>query len=428
MATIRTSRRDFLKNALGAASLAAGLPAFVPSSVFGAEAPSNRVNLGFIGVGGQGTGDMNNFLRLPTCQVVAVCDCYAHKREAAANRVDQAKDGKICTPYQDFRDLLARPDIDGVYIGTPDHWHVPIGILAAKAGKDVYIQKPLGLSVEQNLAMREVLKRHQRIFQYGTQQRSQSPHVRPGCELIRNGRLGKLTSIAVIAPAGASGGSTTPEPVPAGFDFDMYTGPAPERPYTKDLCTPSGSYHVADHALGFIAGWGAHPLDVMCWALGDGPDSVPVAISGTGTIPTTGLFDTPTRWDLKGRFANGVAFTFRDGPDETIFTGERGRISLSRGRWSCEPKSLWFETATPGEIHLPVSRDHYADFVNAIRERRDGVSNIDAAVHSDISSHLGYIAIHTGRTIRWDPATNAIVGDAAANRMLRRAMRGPWTL
>lgn len=428
MAT-RSTRRDFLAKALGTTGLFVGLPTIVPASVFGANAPSNRVTLGHIGVGGQGGGLLNNFLSVEGCQPVAVCDPFTHKRDNRAALIDQRLGTTGCKAYRDLRDLLARDDIDAVVIATPDHWHVPAALLAIRSGKDTYVEKPLGMTIEQDLAAYDAVKRHRSIFQYGTQQRSQDAHIRPGCEMIRNGLLGKIHRIDVFAPPGAAGGSTAPMPVPEGFDFDLYQGPAPMRPYTADLCSSAGSWFCYDHAIGFLGGWGAHPLDVMCWALGDGPDSVPVEISGTGTIPTSGLFDTVTHWDITGRFANGVTFSFKDAPDDkTTFYGERGTLSLSRDSWSVEPNHLRFEVAGPGDTHLHASRNHYADFISGVRNRRDCASAIEGAIYSDITSHLADIAIRTGRTIRWDAQARSIVGDEVAMRMQRRALRGPWTL
>ena len=426
--TAPNTRRQFLTKALGSVGLFAGLPLLVPSRVFGAEAPSNRIGVGFIGTGGRGGQLLENFLRRSDLgQVVAVSDCYQARREWAAAKVNKAAGGAVCTAYQDFRDLLARPEVDAVVIATPDHWHVPAGLLAVRAGKDLYVEKPMGLSIEEDFALHGAVRDHRRVFQYGTQQRS-SIHIQRGCSLIRNRRLGKILAIEVVAPGGSAGGSPVPAPVPAGFDFEMYTGPAPSRPYTPDLCSGPGSWFHSDHALGFIAGWGAHPLDVMCWALGDDPSCVVAEISGTGTIPTAGLFDTPTTWDLKGHLGNGIPFTFTSGHDCTTFRCEHGTLALSRGNWTCDPSHLWHESAAPGDIRLPESTDHVGDFLQAIRERRDGVSNIDGALYSDLTSQLGYLAIRTGRTIRWDPVTKTIPGDPAAARLMRRSLRAPWSL
>ena len=205
-------------------------------------------------------------------------------------------------------------------IATPDHWHVPIGLAAARSRKDMYVEKPLGLSIEQDKALRSAIGRYGSLFQYGTQQRCFNTHCAFACELVRNGYLGQIKEIHVLAPAGSAGGSTEPIPVPDGFNYDLWLGPAPVSPYTADRCTSAGSYHVYDNSLGFIAGWGAHPLDIMHW----GYPLIPVEYEGTGVIPTQGLFNTITNWDIRGRFAGGVAFTFRDGP---------GQDDLRRRKW-----------------------------------------------------------------------------------------------
>lgn len=418
------SRRSFLRKA--AAGL--GLPAIVPSSVFGRLAPSNRVAVAHIGVGGQGTSLLQNILGLDPARVVAVCDAFAGRRERAAALVNEANHDTGCATYPDLREMLARPDIDAVVIATPDHWHVPAAMLAVTQGKDVYVEKPLGISVEQGQALRAACRRHAAVFQYGTQQRS-SRHIRHGCELVLNGRIGKITSVEVVSPASSAGGSTVPIPVPEGFDYDQWLGPAPWAPYTKDRCTNSGAWFVSDYALGFIAGWGAHPLDVMLWALGDRPEGVPVEYEGTGTFPPQGLFDTATAWDVRGRFGDGAEFIFR-GPGEnlTVFTGERGKVSISRGWLRTEPESLQHETIGAVEIRLESSTHHQRNFIEAVRSRRPAISPIHSAVLSDTVSHLSDIAIRTGRRIIWDPVHEVIVGDPAASRYLHRPMRAPWTL
>jgi predicted dehydrogenase len=219
------SRRRFVKGALGAGA-ALGFPAIVPSSVFGDDAPSNRVTTGHIGVGGRGGGLLGEAAGTAGTQVLGVCDCFKDRRENHAANLNKRYGTNVCTPYSDLRVMLARDDIDAVVIGTPDHWHVLAAIMAVRSGKDVYVEKPLGLSMEQDIALRDAVQRYGRIFQYGTQQRS-SAHIRFGCELVRNGRIGKLTAVDVVAPGGSGGGSTVPIPVPEGFDYDMWLGPAP---------------------------------------------------------------------------------------------------------------------------------------------------------------------------------------------------------
>ncbi len=248
----KLNRRDVLK---GLAASAVAAPFFVPGRALGLsdKAPaSERITVGHIGVGGRGTDIFRYSQSLPDFQSVAAADCYENKRETVAT---------ICKgkAYPDFRDLLARADIDAVVIATPDHWHVPIGILAARAGKHVYIEKPLGVTIEQDLAMQKVVEEKRVIFQYGTQQRS-IPHCWVGCELVRRGVIGKIHTIEVDAPDGGSGGSTVEAPIPKGFDFDMWCGPSPMRPYTTDLCQPNGTYWVYSQSIGYLGGWVRAPV------------------------------------------------------------------------------------------------------------------------------------------------------------------------
>jgi glucose-fructose oxidoreductase len=399
-----------------------------------ARLPNERIALGHIGVGGQGEGLLRHFLGLMDCQCVAVCDPFGHRRERALGIVHSYYGAATmsgvftgCSAYRDFRELLARPDIDGVVIATPDHWHVPIGIAAVQAGKDVYIEKPLGLSVAEDQAMRRTIRDYGAVFQYGTQQRSQS-HLRHGCELVLNGRIGKVHTIEVVAPSGERGGSPAPAPVPEDLDYDLWLGPAPVTPYCDDRCIGVGRWHIYDYALGFIAGWGAHPLDIAQW--GNGTDHTsPVEYEGTGVIPTEGLFDTITNWNVRCRYADGVELTFRDGnPDSTRFIGDEGWVAVGREFIDSEPKSLLTSVIGSGDIRLHASYDQKQDFLDSIRRRTPTVNPVESAVRSDTISHLSDIAIRLGRKIRWDPVEEKILGDKVASRMLTRPMRSPWAL
>jgi glucose-fructose oxidoreductase len=289
MSNTQLTRRNFLE----ATAAAAAVPYVITSTALGnADTPpaSERVTLGHIGVGGQGSGLFFQFQGCKGCQSVAVADAYKDRREARAG---------VCKgkPYADFRELLARTDIDAVVVATPDHWHVPVAIAAARAKKDAYVEKPLGLTVEQDLACRKVFQENGRIFQYGTQQRS-SAHCRMGCELVRSGRIGKVHTLEVIAPNGGKGGSTDEAPVPPNLDYDMWLGPAPKKPFTLDRCHPNGTYWIYDYSIGFLAGWGAHPLDIMVWG-SEADLAGPMTFEGTGEIPTKGLYDTVYNWDVK---------------------------------------------------------------------------------------------------------------------------------
>mgnify|MGYP005846537689 FL=1 len=418
------SRRRFLRTALAGAAL----PTLVSTRLFGQDAPSNQVAVGAIGVGGRGSALLREISNQPGVKVLGVCDVFQQRRERHAADLNQRYGGQVTTPYRDLRDLLARDDIDAVTIGTPDHWHVPAALLAVRSGKDVYVEKPLGLSMEELFAIRAACARYGRVFQYGTQQRSMD-HIRFGCELVRNGRLGKIVEVEVTAPSyGFQGGSLQPEPVPEGLDYDLWLGPAPYRPYTKDRCTERGAYWCSDNAHGFIGGWGAHPLTDMVWALGDDAASaVPVEYEGTGRWGA-GLFDAPNHWDIRGRFANGVPFHFTPGGDCAHIKGERGEVWISRGGLKTEPAALAQEKFGPDETRLYVSRGHMANFVECVRTRKPTVAPVEVAVLSDTITQISMIAIITGRKIRWDPVREVILDDPEAARLMSRAMREPWRL
>lgn len=389
---------------------------------------SDRINVGFIGAGTRGgDGLIKMFLPLSDCRCAAVCDTFRDRRERRTGQIDEYYRTKGCTAIADFRELLARKDIDAVAIATPDHWHALIAIAAARAGKDIYLEKPLALTVEQGKAVRAAVRKHGRVFQYGTQQRSMA-HVRHGCELVRNGRIGKVHTVEVSAPCGRRGGSTDPMAIPEGFDYEMWTGPAPMRPFTKERAVEPGHYHIYDYALGMIAGWGAHPLDVAQWGLGTDGAS-PVEYEGTGRVPHEGLYDAISNWTVRCRYANGVVMHFTDDhSDRTRFIGTEGWVSIRRSGLETEPAWLAKSEIRPDGVRLHRSANQAQDFLDSIRSRKETVNPVESAVRSDAISHLADIAIRTGRKIRWDPAGERIIDDAAASRMLDRTVRAPWRL
>lgn len=413
------TRRSVIKKS---AAALIGVPYLLTSNALGNadKAPaSERVVLGHIGVGNRGKELLRGFMTCRQAQSVAVSDAYRDRREEAAATMG----GK---GYADFREMLARSDIDAVVIATPDHWHVPMAIAAARAGKDVYVEKPLGLTIEQDLACRKVIAQSKRIFQYGTQQRSME-HCRIGCELVRNGRVGKVHTIEVFAPDGNPGGSTERALVPPGLDYDAWIGPAPMVPYTPDRCVAPGTYFIYDYSIGYLAGWGAHPLDIMVWG-SDTDLAGPMTCEGTGEIPKEGLYNTVIHWDVRMHMADGVKVLFKPGGDATKFIGPDGWVRISRSGIDAEPKSLLTATTRPSDATLQVSRRQDEGFLDAVRSRKPAVSTVRDAVRSDVISHLCNIAIRTGRKIMWDPKKEAIVGDEAATRMTTRPMRAPWKL
>jgi glucose-fructose oxidoreductase len=411
-------RREILQGALAAVAA----PYVITSTALGnaqKKPASERIAVGHIGVGGQGRYLQACFRDYAGAQSVAVADAYKDRREGVARQIK----GKA---YADFRDLLARDDIDAVVVATPDHWHVPVAVAAARAKKDAYVEKPLGLSIEQCLVCLNVFRENGRIFQYGTQQRS-SEHCRFGCELVHSGRIGKVHALEVIAPDGGAGGSTQPVPVPPNLDYSMWLGPAPDAKYTADRCNPPGTYWINDYSIGYLGGWGAHPLDILVW--GSDADTVgPYTVEGTGKIPTAGLYDTVYNWDVKIQMAGGVNMTFLPGGDSTKFIGADGWVRIWRGGIDAHPKSLLTSKIGPGDVNLVKSNHHQGNFIEAVRSRQPAVSNLEHAVRSDIISHLSNIAVRLKRKITWDPKQHSIVGDAEAAKMMHREMRAPWTI
>ena len=434
----RISRRGFLRTA--PAGLA--LPWLVPGSALGlaGRAPANdRVVLGYIGCGPRGLLNMREQMGCPEAQLVAVCDVWQHVRQQAKAVVDQHYGNRDCRAYVDFRELLARDDIDAVGIATPDHWHVPMAIAAMKAGKDVHVEKPLGISVEEDLACRLAVRRYGRIFQYGAESRS-SALCRYGAELVRSGRIGQIRQIIVKAPNSVRGGSTQPKPVPPGLDYELWLGPAPWRPYTGCPDNGPGWYHVRDYALGFIAGWAAHPLDLLQWAF-DTHQAGVWEIEGTGIIPAEGCNDAVIDWDVRIHFASGVRMTFQAWgvtPEKdprlaqqgnyAQIIGTEGWVALCYMGLVTQPESLRNVPIGPNDVHLPRSPGHEANFIQCVRTRQTTVSPVDDAVRSDLISQLSDIAIRCGRPIRWDPVKEQILGDPEAARLMSRAMRAPWSL
>jgi hypothetical protein len=414
----RMNRRTFL------AATAAPL-LYLPR---GARAASDRLSMGFIGTGGRGgDGLIRNFIVHSDCQCVAVCDPFVERQQKRAKQIEDfytKREGKTFTgvaQYTDFREMLKRKDIDAVCIATPDHWHVPALVAAARAGKDVYVEKPLSPTIAENLLARKVIRETKRIFQYGTQQRG-AEHVRKGCALVRSGVLGKIKAIEVVSPSGVPGGSRATAPVPAGFDWELWQGPAPAREFAPDRCVTPGHYHISDYSIGFLGGWGAHPLDVLDWCFAT--PTVPVEYEGSGLIPREGLFDTVMNWDVRCRYADGVEMRFLTGSDSTTFLGENGWIRIARNGIQSGPKSL-----TEGIDRTSfnnMGNNHARNFLESIRTRQEAESPIDSAIRSDLISHLSNIAVRLGRKVKWDPEKETIPKDAEALRMMEREWRKPW--
>jgi predicted dehydrogenase len=436
-------RRQFLKRAAGATAGAVVFPYVIPASALGNAgnvAASERITVGCIGVGPQGSGDMGNFLKQNDAQVVAVCDVKSNVLKGAQDRVNKYYRKTGCAAYKDFRELLARDDVDVVLAATPDHWHVLVALAAVRAGKDVYLEKPMGLSLAQDQALRAAVHRQGRVFQFGTQQRS-SRNFRFACELVRSGRIGKLHTINVWSPGSSQGGDPTPVPVPGWLDYEMWLGPAPFTPYTKDRCSNKLWWFISDYALGFIAGWGVHPLDIALWGGGE-KVACPVEIEGKGVWPTQGVCDTAMNWNVVAKYDSGVTMNFTGNPypeqwknrygrttdHGTAFEGTEGWVHVDRSGLNASPKELLTTELGPNDVHLYESNNHVRNLLDCVKTRADTICPIDVAVQADIICQISDIAIRLEQKLRWDPKAERFVNSDAANRRLSRTMRSPWTL
>jgi predicted dehydrogenase len=430
------SRRAFLQRA--AAAVAA--PTIMPASVFGSNAPSNRINVGIIGLGDRGGFMVRSVLRMEQAQVVAVCDVYRSKAERFRGIVDEFYAGtrglgyQACTACQDARELIARPDIDAVFVTSPENWHAMHGALAVKAGKDVYGEKGLTLTVNEGRQLVESVRRHAAVFQVGTQQRSDG-RFRKACELAHNGYLGEIKEIRVGVPSGASHfpklNIAAPCAPPADIDYEMWLGPAPWTPYNDRKCTYYW-YFMTDYCAGWIQSWGIHHVDIALWGQ-------PVftrgriTVEGEAEFPTDGLADVSYRWKTKITASNGLQISFCDngqpGHGQGVqFIGSAGRVHVTRGGIRAEPESLLSARLKPDDERLQMSTHHLADFFESIRTRRDPVAPVEAGHRANTVTLLCDIATRLRRPLTFDWDSQMVIDDAVANTMLGRSCRAPWRL
>jgi len=431
----KQSRRSFLR-AAGATALGAPYLLSTRSLAAGAMArpvPSNRIAMALIGCGGMGNANLYEFLRKAEVQVVAVCDPDRSRRESARLAVDEfysaaSRSGRYtgCDSYNDFRDVLGRADVDAVIQAAPDHWHAPIVVAAARAGKDIYGEKPLTAWLGQGRVMCEAVRRYGRVFQTGSQQRS-DPRFRFACELVRNGRIGKVHTVLVGLPPGARTGNHPPIPPPEGFDYDLWLGPAPSAPYCE-YRTHYNFRYILDYSGGKLCDWGAHHIDIAQWGLGMS-DSGPVEIEGVGECPTDGLWNTAVNYRFTATYANGIGLIAGNHFDLGVkFEGDEGWVFVTRGRIDAHRPSLLTSVIGPDEIQLYPSGDHRENFLECMRSRGETAAPVEHAHRTITIAHLANIAMLLRRRIRWDPATEQIIDDPVAQRMTDRAVRERWRL
>ncbi|MFP4058632.1 MAG: Gfo/Idh/MocA family protein [Candidatus Brocadiia bacterium] len=420
------SRRAFL----GRASAALGFPYILSASTLGA-APSDRITMGIIGYGKQCRGHLGAMLGRREVQVLAVCDVQALRLGQAKARVDERYAAarargayRGCLATGDFRHVVARQDIQAALIATPDHWHAIPSIHACQAGKDVYCEKPLSLTLREARAMVDAARRYRRVFQTGSQQRSWN-NFRFACEMVRSGRIGRVHTVHVNV-----GGPSRPchlpgQPLRQGVDWDMWLGPAPWRPYHETICPPL-TYRgwpqwrrFRDYSGGGMTDIGAHHFDIAQWGLGtDHTGPVEIVPPGHGDAP----------W-LTYRYAHGVVMHHGGSPRSSIaFLGTEGKVFVGRGHLSTEPPELMHTPIQPGEVHLTRSDNHHANWLAAIRARSRPVADVEIGARSVSVCHLGNLAYGLRRPLRWDPQREVFPRDAEANRGLDRARRAPWRL
>jgi len=429
MPPTRVSRRRFLAT-VAAAGLAG--PTLLP--LLRADEPkaaNDRITLGFIGVGKMGGDHVHTFLGFPEVQVVAVADVVAERRDHNQRVVEdhygKQKDKgefKGCKTYNDFRELLARKDIDAVVIATPDHWHAIPAVLAARAGKHIYCEKPLTLTIAEGRAVVEAAKKNKIVFQTGSQQRSEfGGQFRLACELIRSGRIGKVKTVRIGVGDPAVPCDLPEEAVPDGTDWDRWLGPSPKRGYHHELC-PKGVHdhfpawrRYREYAGGGLADMGAHHFDIAQWAL---------AMDGSGPVkiePPAGKENT----GLKFTYANGVEM-FHGGPSGCTFEGADGTIYVDRGKLESKPEEIVKTPPGDKDVRLYRADNHRKNWLECVRSGKEPACPAEVGHRSASVCHLANLGYQLRRPLRWDPAKERFLDDAEANQLVDRAMREPWKL
>ena len=384
-----------------------------------------------IGVGGQGTGNMNALRQDERVQMVAVCDVDAGHRQRALNICGlAAKDG-----YNDFREVVSRDDIDAIMVGTPDHWHAIITGSAAKAGKDIYCEKPLAASIGEGRYVSDLVRKEKRVLQCGTWRRS-GTHSRMACEWVRNGYIGELKRVEVGVPGrfairGGYSGEEQPQEVPASLDYKMWAGTTPEAPYTAARCHFNFRW-VDDYAPGYITDWGAHFIDVAHWGM-DADTTGPVRVDATEvTRRKKGIYDAAEGFKIRYIYASGVEMTMFSTTDAaaygTKFIGTEGSVFVENNTLVTDPPELKRTKLKSGDQRLYVSNHHHRNFIDSVISRDRTASGVESAHRAASACHLGAIAAKLGRELSFDPKEERFTNDAEANGLITRKLHGGWKL
>ncbi len=433
---MKINRRHFIKSGAAVTAGAMVSPTIIPSHVIGENAPSNRITFGFIGMGPQGTNiNLKSFLGQKEVKVVAVCDAFLNKAKNAKAIVDEAYGNQDCRAYQDFRNIIQDPSIDVVVISTPDHWHVPMSLMALEAGKDVFCEKPT-LSIEEGQRLTKAFAKSDRIFQTGLEDRSLI-HFHRMVEWVKNGAIGDLEQVEVRMPAGVANDIEEPVKPPADLDWNLWQGPAEYHPYTRRITGGFYWRYIDRYSKGPILDMGTHLVDTAQIGVND-PLVCPVEVSGTGEIPVGSLSDVPIKYDLKYRYSNGVEMTVKNGPKGywdpdgcfLEFRGTRGWVR--RDGWdssleASDPSILRLRYEADESKHWPHPQSEHLNFLSALKKRSPHTTYPAIDLHQMCTTlHMGVICIQLGRKLQWDPKKEAFLNDTVANQMRKGPEPRNW--
>ncbi len=425
------SRRHFLRNAGIVAGTAIVFPHIIPARALGLNgtvSPSNRIVLGALGMG-HGHHNMSQFLGMDDVQVVAVCDLDTTQRAKGLNTINSKYDNKAARGYNDFRDMFAKENLDAVMLAAPDHWHAILAVTAARAGIHVWGEKPLAHTLAEGRAVCNAVRQNNVVWQTGSWQRS-VPNFRQAADLVRNGRIGKISRIEVGTYGGFPGASIKlPEGTqlgkpPANLDYELWLGPAPWREYDPRISHFHWRWNL-DFGGGHLMDWVGHHVDTAQWAM-DLDGTGPVKISGTGKYGTDAPFNAELEYEYRCTYAGGLEMIVSSKGDGTKFIGENGWIHVGRGFLKTSSPEISANPARDDEKHVYRSENHWRNFIDCIKDGRKTITPVETAHRTASIGHLGHIAIRTGRTIHWDPATETIRDDAGATAMLTPKYRAPW--
>ncbi len=451
------SRRQFLRATVTGTAGAIVLPALVPASVLGANSPSNRIQVGHIGCGRIANEmDLPGVLRQDIARVVAVCDLDSKRLAKARERVEKYYAAKTGSPtavavkaYGDYRELLKNPAIDAVAISTPDHWHTEPVVAAALAGRSVYVQKPLSMTIKEGRIVSDTLRAKRTAFQIGSQQRSDSPwpQFRRAVELVRNGRIGKLNRVKIGLPTDPAGKEEPEMPVPPNLNYEMWLGATPLAPYTENRVHPQNSIterpgwlRIESYCLGMITGWGSHHVDIAHWGM-DTEMTGPIEAEATAQFPQKGLWNVHMAYHIEMKYANGVVMELDNKfPNGVRFEGSEGWVFVTRssGRVTASDPTVDANSPFmvsdpkisaelgPNALHFHASKDHHLDWLESIRSGKPAATNPEEAHRSTSACNIGWIAMKLGRKLKWDPVKEAFIGDEQANSMCSRPQRAPY--